>query len=782
MANATRTLANEVLGSKHIPYLRHQDPQTILLNDGSLLSIIEIAGMPHETADMADLNAHHRALNAVMLNLSDEQVLMWSVLLRRRAPSYPESTFAAPFAQRLDDRYRERMNSAQLFRNRLFVCLVRAPADEVMRRAAARLGRRSTTKALPSDQDDVKKLHDTVRNFSFALAGIGTRVLGLVEADGLMWSEPATVLHWLCGGRQDRVPLTMGPLWSSAYQDRVVFGRELVEIRHTDKTEVAGVFAFKEYPSVTRPTMMDELLVAPMELTAVQSWRFVAKSDARELLGRVRNQVVSARDAASKQAPLLSLAADQLADNHFCFGEHHGSVAIFANTGKELAEKMASARSMLMQGGAVVVREDLGLEAAWWAQLPGNSRYRARRGLVTSRNYAAFAPLHGFPSGQRDGNHWGAATAVLRTGSGAPFHFSWHVGDLGNAYIVGPSGSGKTVVLNFLLAQSLRHNPRIVVFDKDRGCDVFVRAVGGKYLTLLSGKTTGCAPLKAFEIGPKRMAWFVRWVATLAGGVLTPQEHAAIPNALKALGKVQREMRTIGGLRMYLNNQDEQGLSARLKRWQRGEELGWVFDGADDELSLDTQVMGFDMTDVLDTPAIRGPLMDYLFERVRELVNGQRIIIAIDEFWKALDDPGFQAFVNDYLKTIRKQNGLLVFATQSPRDALRSKIAHTIIEQCPTQILMPNSKADASDYREGLKLTAREFALVSEILTTSSRRFLIKQAGAGVVASLDLGGFDKELTVLSGRTATVRRLDELMAEGGDVNSWLVELLRQKLAA
>jgi type IV secretion system protein VirB4 len=213
----------------------------------------------------------------------------------------------------------------------------------------------------------------------------------------------------------------------------------------------------------------------------VQSWRFVGKSDARELLARVRNQVVSARDAAAKQAPLLSRAVDELADNHFCFGEHHGSVAIFADTTKELATKMATARSMLMQGGTVIVREDLGLEAAWWAQLPGNSRYRTRRGLVTSRNMAALAPLHGFPGGRREGNHWGAATAVLRTGSGAPYYFSWHVADLGNTYIVGPSGSGKTVVLNFLLAQSLRHDPRIVVFDKDRGCDVFVREWPGSH-------------------------------------------------------------------------------------------------------------------------------------------------------------------------------------------------------------------------------------------------------------------------------------------------------------
>ena len=304
------------------------------------------------------------------------------------------------------------------------------------------------------------------------------------------------------------VPLTMGPVWSAAYQDRIVFGRESFEVRHPDRTDYGAIFGLKEYPSVTRPTMLDGLLTAPMELMAVQSWRFVGKTAARELMTKRINQIISAKDNAGKQAPLLNHAREELADNRFALGEHQGSVTIYASDRKALNENVAEARSLLVNGGAVVHREDMGLEAAFWAQMPGNSRYRARRGYITSLNFSALSPFHGSPAGKATGNHWGPATALLRTNSGSPFYFSWHVRDLGNTFICGPSGSGKTVVLNFLLAQSLKHRPRIVVFDKDRGCDLFVRAVGGTYLTLTQGQPTGCAPLKAFDIDKtiRRMA------------------------------------------------------------------------------------------------------------------------------------------------------------------------------------------------------------------------------------------------------------------------------------
>ena len=140
------------------------------------------------------------------------------------------------------------------------------------------------------------------------------------------------------------------------------------------------------------------------------------------------------------------------------------------------------------------MREDLGLESSWWAQLPGNFRRRVRSGAITSANFASLAPFHGFAKGRADGNHWGPAVAMFKTASGAPYYFNFHDGDLGNTFICGPSGSGKTVVLNFLLSQVTKHGARIALFDKDRGADLFIRALGGSYMPLKTGVPTGFAP------------------------------------------------------------------------------------------------------------------------------------------------------------------------------------------------------------------------------------------------------------------------------------------------
>ncbi len=145
----------------------------------------------------------------------------------------------------------------------------------------------------------------------------------------------------------------------------------------------------------------------------------------------------------------------------------------------------------------------------------------------------------------------------------------------------------------------------------------------------------------------------------------------------------------------------------------------------------------------------------------------------------------FSDLANNKLKTIRKQNGLMVFATQSPADALRSRIAHTIIEQCPTQIFMANGRASESDYVNGMKLTAREFELVARELTPESRRFLIKQGHASVVAELDLSGFDDELAILSGRTANVRLAEQIREEKdhteASCDAWMAAFHRRRRA-
>jgi len=786
-------ISRELAPEAFIPYVRHIDESTIALDSRTLMVMVALDGVSFETADVLDLNALHRDLNTLYRNIADERLALWTHLVRRRDSDYPDGTFATPFSAALNEKYRERMVGEDLFRNDLYLTVLWSPARDPADRATKLLSRLRRAKRLDMEVDEeaLKQLQDKVVDVMAGLKRFEPRALSLYEQDGMLFSEPSEVLHQIVGGRRERVPLTEGRIASAIYSDRVIIGRETIEIRHEAESRFAGMLSFKEYPARTRTGMLDGVLTSPFEVILSQSFCFVSKADARVIMGRKQNQLVSSGDKAASQIDELDDAMDDLESNRFVLGEHHLTLSVFASTLKELTDNLAKARASLTNGGAVVAREDLGLEAAWWAQLPGNFRYRARSGAISSKNFAALSPFHSYPIGQKDGNEWGPAVALLKTASGSPYYFNLHYGDLGNTFMCGPSGAGKTVIVNFMLSQLEKHDPHVVFFDKDRGADLYVRAAGGSYMPLKNGVPTGCAPLKALELTPENKVFLARWVGKLVGSgmrELTVTELRDISGAIDGLADLPVDRRTIGALRTFLNNTDPEGIAARLRRWERGGPLGWVFDNVIEDIGFGDfggsgKFIGYDMTDFLDNEEIRTPLMAYLFHRVEELIDGRRIIIVIDEFWKALQDEGFRDLAQNKLKTIRKQNGLMLFATQSPRDALNSPIAHTIIEQCPTQIYLPNSRGNHADYVDGFKLTEREYELIARELSVESRRFVLKQGHNSVVAELDLNGFDDELAILSGRTANVELLDMIRAEvGDDVKNWLPVFQQRRSAS
>jgi type IV secretion system protein VirB4 len=218
-------------------------------------------------------------------------------------------------------------------------------------------------------------------------------------------------------------------------------------------------------------------------------------------------------------------------------------------------------------------------------------------------------------------------------------------------------------------------------------------------------------------------------------------------------------------------------LWSRLKPWWGNGERAWLFDNSKDATDLNARVVGFDMTAILDDPALRTPAMMYLFHRVEQRLDGSPAIIVVDEGWKALDDDVFVRRIKDWEKTIRKRNGIVGFATQSARDALDSKIASAIIEQAATQIFMVNPKANAEDYCAGFGLTGHELDLI-RTLPDSAHCFLVKHGGESAVVRLDLSSEPDILTILSGREKTVRLADELRAKPGGKDDWMQKLLEQ----
>jgi type IV secretion system protein VirB4 len=160
-----------------------------------------------------------------------------------------------------------------------------------------------------------------------------------------------------------------------------------------------------------------------------------------------------------------------------------------------------------------------------------------------------------------------------------------------------------------------------------------------------------------------------------------------------------------------------------------------------------------------------------------ELVNGERLIYVISEFWKALDNDIFSDFAKQKQKTIRKQNGLGIFDTQSPSDVLRHPIGRTMVEQSVTKLFLANPQALREEYVEGFGLSDAEFEIVKRLGSRGGRAFLVKQGRSSAICELDLSGLDDFVTVLSATTDNVALLDSIRARVGDEpEAWLPLLL------
>lgn len=796
-------LAREKSAADFIPYVRHLDRETVVTRDGVLLQVIAVDGFCAETAD-AEALTHLKAVRDLAIRtLGSSEWAITHHILRRKV----ETTIAPPvrgaYASALDARYGAALSARRLYEDRQYLTLMRRPLQgnagllEDLGRLFRGVGDARAGEA--DRREAVRALRDATRALIATLERYGPRLLTTIERDGVPMSEPLGFLSALVNGLLppgDALALPRADLAAALPARRRIFRHETMESRGAAHGDVryGAAISVRDYPPRTWPGMLDALTALAHEFTLSQSFALVDRPVAIARIGGVQARMRGAEDAASLAAE-LSAAADDAAAGRTAFGLHTVTIVPEADSPDALDRAVADIVATLGDAGIVAVREDLGLEPAFWAQLPGNFAFAARRALISSANFAGLAALHTRPSGSRTA-HWGAPLALLETMGGGPYRFSFHVGDLGNAVVIGPSGSGKTVLLNFLVAQTSRiPNARIIFIDKDRGAQIAIRALGGRYRVLQPGTPANLSPL-TWPDGPAQRAFLVQWLARLAQSAdsapVSPQDVAVLRDAVDALAAAPPEARRLSAMAPLFAGHERAGpaaLASRLARWSAGDRA-WLFEAGEAAFGplFETHAIeAFDLTHLFADPDARTAALMVLFRAVEESLDGAPTLIVLDEGWRLLDDPVFEAQIKDWAKTVRKKNGALVFATQSASDALGSRVGTAIVEQSPTQIFFPNLKADAAAYCDGFGLTARELEIV-RTLPETSRGFLLKQGRASLVARLDLEGLDDDLAVLSGRTETVTLLDRLRDElaesrgtaaADDPDIWLPEFHRRR---
>jgi len=397
--------ASERSGEIYLPYVGHLAEQAVLLRDGSVMAMGHVSGAAFELEEPQLRNARLRNLNTLFRNIADDNVTICTHLIRHPdVPELPQAAFRSDFATGLDRAYRDRVLKDRLFRNDYFVSLLVTPRN-ILGKTGSKIARFRQGPASNGDASVIRALEDVWQVLANGLEAYGVRRLGLRTSGEVMFTEIGEALRLIISGAWMAVPVVSGSLGASIYTDRVICGQRGFEIRAPGDSRVGTLFSFREYPAKTRPGMLNTLLSADFPLVLSQSFCFLTRAQAHGRLSMKSSQMASAGDKALSQIEGLAEAEDALASNEFVMGSHHLSLAVYADDLKQLGDRSARARARLTDVGSVVVQEGIGMEAAFWSQLPGNVEWRTRPGAINSRNFAGFSSLDNFPAGQLQGHY-----------------------------------------------------------------------------------------------------------------------------------------------------------------------------------------------------------------------------------------------------------------------------------------------------------------------------------------------------------------------------------------
>ena len=444
--------------------------------------------------------------------------------------------------------------------------------------------------------------------------------------------------------------------------------------------------------------------------------------------------------AATAEVRRLDDALVELDADGIAYGEVSLTVALHGDL-SDLERMDGEVRRIFDTHDAKVIREGYGQLPAWFCRLPGQPPARQARTVPASSGAAAcLAPLYGPPVGQALSKHLAQPSlAVLETRWKTPYHYDLFAGDVGHTLVLGATGAGKSFLLNFLLVQALRYNPRILILDLGGSYRWLTRFLGGGYLHLSPGEDGGTTfRLRPFGLPPTRRTfqflagWLTR-LLRIGGYQTTGEDLSEIRKRVEDLYQLPPERRSFG----TLVPTTPATMWPALDRWHGQGAWAPCFDNpaVEEDLKLsDWQVI--DLAGAAEHEDLCEAALFYLLERMRlaleDPAETTRVkLMVVDEAWRYLRDPAVLAYLAEAAKTWRKKNAALVMATQSAVDVTGTPGAEALLESMPTKLFLANPDLPDSA-AAAFRLNEEETDLV-RMLIPKRELYLRRPAESGIL-------------------------------------------------
>ncbi|MBB1093850.1 conjugal transfer protein TrbE [Rhodopseudomonas palustris] len=791
MMNLAEYRQSTPLLADFLPWAALVDAGIFLNKDGSFQRTAKFRGPDLDSAVPAELVGVASRLNNALRRLGSG----WAVFVeaqRHPANKYPEGHFPDVASALVDlERRAEFEQEGAHYESSYFLTFLYLPPPE---------DTALTDRFLYEGRD---RQHDSdARQVQRGFVDRTDRVLGLIEGfmPELKWlddEETLTYLHSTVSTKRQRVRVPEIPMYLDAVLADQPLTGGLAPMLGSSHLRVLTIVGF---PTVTTPGILDEL----NQLAFAYRWSTRAimldKTDATRLLTKIRRQWFAKRKSiaailkevmTNEAATLLDSDAHNKAMDADAALQELGSdaigqafvtatVTVWDDDPRIADDKLRLVEKVIQGRDFTCMVESVNAVEAWLGSLPGHGYANVRQPPVSTLNLAHMIPLSAVWAGPVRDEHLGAPPLLFGKTEGAtPFRFSLHVGDVGHTLVVGPTGAGKSVLLALMALQFRRypHN-QIFAFDFGGSIRTAALAMGGDWHDLGGDLTDGAShslslqPLARIPVVPER-AWAADWIVNILireGVTITPEVKEHLWSALTSLASAPDTERTLTGLSVLLQ---AQALKRALQPYCIGGPSGRLLDAETERLG-EASVQAFETEGLIGTSAAPA-VLSYLFHRIEHRLDGRPTLLIIDEGWLALDDEGFAGQVREWLKTLRKKNASVVFATQSLSDIDNSAIAPAIIESCPTRLLLPNERAiepQISAIYRRFGLNDRQIEILAR--ATPKRDYYCQSRRGNRLFELGLGEVALAFCAASSKTdqAAIARVLAEHGREGFLTAWL----------
>ena len=746
----------------YLPWACLVAPGIVLNKDGSFQRTIRYRGPDLDSATEAELVAITARLNNVLKRFGEGWALFFEA---ERVPAnrYPGQAFADAASWLVDqERCAAFTETGAHHESRYYLTFLYLPPPDHAGRAERWLYERQEGSG--PDTDAWGQLEWFATETDRALELLSAI---LPEAEALTDAETLAYLHGTISDKPHPVVVPAIPTHLDAILTDTAFLGGIEPKLGENHLRMLTVIGF---PNTTTPGLLDALNDLGFAYRWVTRWIALDKTDATKHLTRLRRQWFAKRKSVgailrevmfNRESSLVdsdaenkALDADEalqeLGADDVAFGYLTTTLIVADPDHQQANEKLLALERIINGRGFVTIRETLNAVEAWLGSLPGNPYANVRQPIVHSLNLAHMMPVSAVWAGPERNKHLNAPPLMMaETRGSTPFPLDLHVGDVGHAFIVGPTGSGKSVLLSLLGLQFRRfRGAQVVLFDRGRSARAATLAMGGESVELGLEGTLSLQPLARID-EPGEIAFALECVIGLLaneGVTITPDVENTVWTALKSLATAPRAERTLTGLAVLMQSN---ALVAALAPYTLDGAYGRLLDGATETLAIN-DVLHFEMEPLMHVKRLIPPVLTYLFHRLEARFDGRPTLLVLDEAWTFLDDPLFAARIREWLKTLRKKNVAVVFATQSLADIERSVIAPALIESCPTRIFLPNDRAlepQAKSVYERFGLNSRQVEILG--LATPKRDYYTQSARGNRLFELGLGPVALAVTAAS---------------------------------